>query len=125
MTKPFDRLLQYARLVILAQTGLIALIAVIAYVRVGGIGLKSAIAGGVAALLSTLITLRRARVAGAMVETSPNTTMAVLYWGFFQKVAVVSLVILAGWKLFDLDPLYIFVSLGVAQLAYLAPLIRA
>jgi len=104
---------------------LIALIAVIAYVRVGGIGLKSAIAGGVAALLSTLITLRRARVAGAMVETSPNTTMAVLYWGFFQKVAVVSLVILAGWKLFDLDPLYIFVSLGVAQLAYLAPLIRA
>jgi len=125
VTKPFDRLLQYARLVFVVQLGLILLVAVIAFYSAGGDGVKSAIAGGVAALMSTLVSLRRARVAGALVEASPNAAMATLYWGFFQKAAIVSLIVVAGWKLFELDPLYIFVSLGIAQLAYLAPLIRA
>jgi len=125
MTKPFDRLLQYARLVLLVQTGLTLLVAVIAYNNAGRVGLFSAVAGGVAALTSTLITLRRAKVAGVLVESSPNATMATLYWGFFQKAAAVSLIVLAGWRLFALDPLYIFVSLGVSQLAFIAPLIRA
>lgn len=125
MTKPFDRLLQYARLVFFVQLGVILLIAMIATVNAGGIGLMSTFAGGVAALMSTLISLRRARVAGDLAETSPNATMATLYWGFFQKAAVISVIVLVGWKLFELDPLYIFATLGIAQLAYLAPLIRA
>ena len=125
LTKPFDRLIQYARLVLLLQLGISLLAAGIAFFYAGRTGLFSALAGGVAALMSTLISLRRARLAGELAETSPNATMATLYWGFFQKVAILCLIVLVGWKLLELNPLILFATLGAAQLAYTAPLIRA
>lgn len=125
MAAPYDRLDRYAGQVIAAQAGISLLLSGLVWFLSGGTAALAVIAGGLAAGLGAWVNKRRSRLAGELAENSPAITLAAIYIGLLQKVLIILLVVFIALRYFALDPLFLFLGLAAAQLAYIVPIIRA
>jgi hypothetical protein len=125
MAKPFDRLDQYADLVISGQAVISLALSGFVLLLAGPSAALAVLSGGLAAGFGAVINKRRARRAGDLAEHSPAASLTAIYVGLVQKILIIFVVVFVAWRYFGLDPFFLFVGLAAAQLAYIVPIIRA
>ena len=115
-----DRLARCFRQVILAQAGLALMVVVVLLLSVSLRAALSSSLGVALAMVNTWVTRRSIQKSSALAYAQPELSMAPVFTGLVQRLALFAGGMLAGITILHLLPLYILIGFIILQLGYLA-----
>lgn len=119
-----QKIFEKTRLVIFTQVVFTLLIGAGFLLVHGTTAAMSALFGGAISVVSALQLSRSVMRAGNLAAQDQKKSMAVLYFGAFQRFVIVLALLGVGLALLKLDPLPLGISFIAAQLAYMISMRR-
>lgn len=119
-----QKIFEKTRLVIFTQAVFTLLIGAGFLLVHGTTAAMSALFGGAISVVSALQLSRSVMRAGNLAAQDQKKSMAVLYFGAFQRFVIVLALLGVGLALLKLDPLPLGISFIAAQLAYMISMRR-
>lgn len=101
------------------QAVLVSVVASIYLLFGGGAAVRSALYGGLCALLNAWLLGRRWRRAAHAARVSPGTEVSIIYVGALQRFAVLLGLFVVGMGWLKLEPVPLLVAFAAAQSAFL------